>query len=200
MSSCSRQGSGFGYQGSEFPTMGQRPGSAALVRAHRTPVTCAALAAIVFAFALAGCGFHLRGEATYSFSTIFVNAPGAPLLASEMRRALNATGSAKVVEDAKQAQVILDIPLVANDKEVLSISGAGAVEEYALIMRVGFRLHDPTGNDWLPAGEISLRRSYTFSESQVLARGTQEERLLKEMQTDAVQQLIRRLQAAKKPA
>jgi outer membrane lipopolysaccharide assembly protein LptE/RlpB len=34
----------------------------------------------------------------------------------------------------------------------------------------------------------------------VLARGTQEERLLKEMQTDAVQQLIRRLQAAKKPA
>ena len=155
---------------------------------------------LVLAFALAGCGFHLRGEATYSFSTIFVNAPGAPLLASEMRRALNATGSAKVVEDAKQAQVVLDIPLVANDKEVLSISGAGAVEEYALIMRVGFRLHDPTGNNWLPPGEISLRRSYTFSESQVLARGTQEERLLKEMQTDAVQQLIRRLQAAKKPA
>lgn len=155
---------------------------------------------IVVVLALAGCGFHLRGEATYSFSTIFVNAPGAPLLASEMRRALNATGSAKVVEDAKQAQVVLDIPLVANDKEVLSISGAGAVEEYALIMRVGFRLHDPTGNDWLPPGEISLRRSYTFSESQVLARGTQEERLLKEMQADAVHQLIRRLQAAKKPA
>jgi outer membrane lipopolysaccharide assembly protein LptE/RlpB len=45
-----------------------------------------------------------------------------------------------------------------------------------------------------------VRRSYTFNESQVLARGTQEERLLREMQTDAVQQLIRRLQAAKKPA
>jgi LPS-assembly lipoprotein len=96
--------------------------------------------------------------------------------------------------------VTLDIPLVADDKEVLSISGAGAVEEYALIKRVGFRLHDADGNDWLPPAEISLRRSYTFSESEVLARGTQEERLLKEMQTDAVQQLIRRLQAAKKPA
>ena len=68
------------------------------------------------------------------------------------------------------------------------------------IARARCRLHDPLGNDWLPAGEIQLRRSYTFSESQVLARGTQEERLLKEMQTDAVQQLIRRLQAAKKPA
>ena len=158
------------------------------------------VAAIIVVCALAACGFHLRGEATYAFSSIYVNAPGAPLLAAEMKRALNSTGSAKTVDDSKQAQVILDIPLVADDKEVLSISGAGAVEEYALIKRVSFRLHDPLGNDWLPAGEIQLRRSYTFSESQVLARGSQEERLLKEMQTDAVQQLIRRLQAAKMPA
>jgi outer membrane lipopolysaccharide assembly protein LptE/RlpB len=34
----------------------------------------------------------------------------------------------------------------------------------------------------------------------VLAREAQEARLLKEMQTDAVQQIVRRLQAAKKPA
>ena len=170
-----------------------------MMRALSTPMRFI-VAAILFALALAGCGFHLRGEATYAFSTIYVNAPGAPLLAAEMKRALNSTGSAKTVDDSKQAQVILDIPLVADDKEVLSISGAGAVEEYALIKRVGFRLHDADGNDWLPPAEISLRRSYTFSESEVLARGTQEERLLKEMQTDAVQQLIRRLQAAKKPA
>jgi LPS-assembly lipoprotein len=169
----------------------------------RTPLTAAAralAAAIAVALALAACGFHLRGEATYTFATIYLNAPGAPVLAVEMKRALNATGSAKVVDDPKNAQVILDIPLVADDKEVLSISGAGAVQEYALIKRVSFRLHDADGNDWLPPAEISLRRSYTFSESEVLARGTQEERLLKEMQTDAVQQLIRRLQAAKKPA
>ncbi len=41
---------------------------------------------------------------------------------------------------------------------------------------------------------------YTFNESEVLARDTQEQRLLRDMQTDAVQQLVRRLQAAKKPA
>ena len=169
-------------------------------QAFSTALARSFTALIAFALALAGCGFHLRGEATYRFTTIFVNAPGAPGLAAEMRRALDATGSAKVVDDVKQAQVILDIPLVADDKEVLSISGAGAVEEYALLKRVSFRLHDADGNDWLPPAEISLRRTYTFSESEVLARGAQEERLLKEMQTDAVQQLIRRLQAAKKPA
>ncbi len=100
----------------------------------------------------------------------------------------------------KKAQVILDIPTVVDDKEVLSLSAAGSVREYLLIKRVEFRLHDADGNEWLPPGEISLRRSYTFNESEVLARDAQEQRLLKEMQTDAVQQLIRRLQAAKKPA
>ena len=158
------------------------------------------LIAVFCALALAGCGFHLRGDANYTFQTIFVNGTGAPTLAAELRRALVATGSAQIAADAKNAQVILDIPLVADDKEVLTLSGAGSVREYLLIKRVQFRLHDPDGNEWLPPGEIALRRTYSFSESEVLARDTQEQRLLKEMQTDAVQQLVRRLQAAKKPA
>jgi LPS-assembly lipoprotein len=158
------------------------------------------LAIAIALFSVAGCGFHLRGDATYTFQTIFVNGAGAPTLAAELRRALAATGSAKIAADPKDAQVILDIPAVADDKEVLTLSGAGSVREYLLIKRVQFRLHDADGNEWLPPGEIALRRTYSFSESEVLARDTQEQRLLKEMQTDAVQQLVRRLQAAKKPA
>jgi LPS-assembly lipoprotein len=159
-----------------------------------------AIAAATLCLAVAGCGFHLRGEANYTFQTVFVNAAGAPTLGAELRRALAATGNARIVDDPKNAQVILDIPSVVDDKEVLTLSGGGAVREYLLIKRVQFRLHDADGNEWLPPGEIALRRSYTFSESEVLARETQEQRLLKDMQTDAVQQLVRRLQAAKKPA
>ena len=169
-----------------------------MIRSHLRYAASAALWSLVLA--LAGCGFHLRGEATYTFDTIFVNGTGAPTLAAELRRALAATGNARVVEDPKNAQVIVDFPVVSDDKEVLSISGGGSVREYLLIKRVQFRLHDADGNDWLPQAEIALRRSYTFSESEVLARNTQEQRLLKEMQTDAVQQLVRRLQSAKRPA
>ena len=158
------------------------------------------LAALACALALAGCGFHLRGDASYTFQSIYVNGTGAPTLAAELRRALTATGSAAIAADPKDAQVILDIPLVADDKEVLTLSGAGSVREYLLIKRVQFRLHDADGNDWLPPGEIALRRTYSFSESEVLARDTQEQRLLRDMQSDAVQQLVRRLQAARKPA
>ena len=153
-----------------------------------------------FTLALAGCGFHLRGEASFAFQTIFVNGAGAPTIAAELRRALAATGNAKIVEDPKNAEVIVDFPFVSDDKEVLSISGTGAVREYLLIKRVQFRVHDADGIDWLPVGEIALRRTYTFSESDVLARNTQEGRLLKEMELDAVAQLVRRLETAKKPA
>ncbi len=156
--------------------------------------------ALAIVSGLVGCGFHLRGQATYTFKSIYVNAQTAPALAAELERALAATGSAQVVHVAKDAQVVLDISRVADDKEVLSLSAAGGVLEYELIKRVDFRLHDADGVPWLPPGEITLRRSYTFNQSEALARETEEQRLLKGMQTDAVQQLVRRLQAARKPA
>ncbi len=157
--------------------------------------TVAAVAA-----ALAGCGFRPRGEATYPFDSIFVNAPVSPPFATELTRAIAAASAAKVTDSALTAQVILEIPSVVDDKEVLSLSSGGSVREYQLIKRVQFRLRDKEGIDWMPSGEIVIRRSYTFNETQVLARDLQEQRLLREMQTDAVQQIVRRLQAARKPA
>ena len=60
--------------------------------------------------------------------------------------------------------------------------------------------HDANGREWLPTAELQVRRSYTFNEAEVLAREAQEQRLLKEMQTDIVQQIVRRLQAARPAA
>ncbi|HEY1327798.1 MAG TPA: LPS assembly lipoprotein LptE [Casimicrobiaceae bacterium] len=154
----------------------------------------------LLALVLTACGFHLRGQATYTFNTIYVNAAGSPPIATAMKRALGDTGSATVADDPTKAQVILDIPSVVDDKEVLSLSQSGAVREYELVKVVSFRLHDAEGNDWLPAAQVVVRRSYTFNETEVLARDAQEQRLLREMTQDVVQQIIRRLQAAHKPA
>ncbi len=95
---------------------------------------------------------------------------------------------------------MLDITAVVDDKQVLSLTGGGRVQEYALSKRVNFSLHDAAGKELIPAAEIVIRRSYTFNESEVLARLSEEERTLKEMQSDAVQQILRRLQAAKAPS
>jgi len=157
------------------------------------------LIALALPAALAACGFRLRGDVSYEFSTLYVNSPTATPLAGELRRVLE-SGGTKIVDTAAAGQAILDISGVADDKQVLSLTGGGRVREYQLTKRVTFALHDGNGKDWVPAGEIVVRRSYTFNESEVLAREFQEARLLREMQTDAVQQIVRRLQTAKKPA
>ena len=156
-------------------------------------VSCLALVA-----ALVGCGFHLRGDVKYAFSSAYVNAPVASPMATELKRTLEGGGTT-ITESAKDAQVTIDLANVADSKDVLSLSGGGRVREYALAKRATIVVHDTEGRDWLPAAEIVVRRSYSYNESEVLAREAQEAKLYKEMQTDAVQQIVRRLQSAKKP-
>jgi LPS-assembly lipoprotein len=158
------------------------------------------LAGILLAGMLAACGFHLRGDVTYAFASLYVNAPAAPQFGLELKRLLENGGAARIADTAGDAQVLLEIAAVSDDKSVLSLSSGGRVREYLLIKHVRFGVRDAAGRDWLPASEVTVRRSYTFNESEVLAREAQEQRLLKDMQTDAVQQIVRRLQAAKKPA
>lgn len=167
-------------------------------RRDRPLPAAGALAAFAFALLQGACGFQLRGEFTYPFKTVYVDTPTASI-AQELKRTIGVRGGTRVVDSAAAAEVILTIPAVVDDKQVLSLSGGGRVREFALAKRVSFRLHDAAGKEWLPAAELVVRRSYTFSESEVLAREAQEVRLLKEMQTDAVQQIVRRLQSAARP-
>jgi len=164
-------------------------------RPERAARTIAGLALVV---ALAGCGFHLRGEVKYAFSSAYVNAPAASPMATELKRTLEGGGTT-ITESAKTAQVTIDLANVADSKDVLSLSGGGRVREYALAKRATIAVHDSEGHDWMPAAEIVVRRSYSYNESEVLAREAQEVKLYREMQTDVVQQIVRRLQNAKKP-
>jgi LPS-assembly lipoprotein len=159
-----------------------------------------ALAALGTALFVAACGFHLRGYAPLAFSTLYISAPGNAQILTELKRAIDGNGGTKLVEKATDAQAVLDITAVVDDKQVLSLTSGGRVQEYALSKRVNFSLHDAAGKELIPAAEIVIRRSYTFNESEVLARLSEEERTLKEMQTDAVQQILRRLQSAKAPS
>jgi LPS-assembly lipoprotein len=161
--------------------------------------TARGLVALAFA-ALAGCGFHLRGDVPFAFDTLYINAPTAGPLVVELKRSLAGSIGARVVDKVEGAQAILDITAYGDDKQVLSLSGGGRVREYTLTKHVAFRVRDNDGRDWLPAGDITIRRTYSFNEQEALAREAQEVRLLREMQSDAVSQIVRRLQAAKKPA
>ena len=73
------------------------------------------------------------------------------------------------------------------------------MREFQLRYRVGFRVHDGKGADYVPQSAIQLTRDITYSDTDVLAKETEEQLLFRDMQTDMVQQIMRRLAAAQKP-
>lgn len=149
---------------------------------------------------LTGCGFRLRGEASYAFASVYVDAPAFPQFAAELRRSLSGGGSATLADKSDAAQVIVDVVSILDDKQVLSLSPGGRVQEYVLVKAVVFRVRDREGREWMPQDEIVVRRTYTYDDAERLAREIQEQRLQKDMQSDAVHQIVRRLQAARPPA
>lgn len=148
---------------------------------------------------LAGCGFRLRGSADVPFDTLYIpNAVSG--IALDLKRSIQAATDAKVVDEPKAAQALLQFTHESRDREILSLTAAGRVREYRLRYRVGFRVHDGKGNDFVPPSNLELTREITFNDAQVLAKEAEEELLFRDMQSDMVQQILHRLAAARKPA
>jgi LPS-assembly lipoprotein len=156
--------------------------------------------ALVSLLVLGSCGFHLRGEATFPFHTLYVNGGAAAPFYVDLMRSLRANSSTKLVDQPEQAEAILDLSKAPGvDKQILTLSGGGKVREFLLVQTIGFRVHDGKGGEWLPYGEIQIRRDFSYTDSQALAKESEERLLVADMQTDAVQQVLRRLQAAHRP-
>ena len=51
----------------------------------------------------------------------------------------------------------------------------------------------------MPQTSIALTRDITFADTDVLAKEAEEQLLFRDMQSDMVQQILRRLAAAKRP-
>jgi LPS-assembly lipoprotein len=166
-------------------------------------MTTFARAAVLFVLVatLSACGFQLRGsngQYNMPFSSIYVGFPETSPLGTELKRNLRG-GQTVVKEDAKGADAQFDVLSETRGKTILSLNSQGRVREYLLTYTLTFRVRDASGAVMLAPTEISLKRSISFDETQVLAKESEEVLLYRDMQSDLVQQILRRL-AAIKPA
>lgn len=153
---------------------------------------------IVFAsLIVAACGFHLRGDYSLPFDTLYISLPETNELRSVIKRNIEASSQTKIVTDVKEAQAILVVMQDNQQKNILSLNSAGRVREYQLIRTFVFRVHDQKNQEFVAPSTIRLTREITFSDSAVLAKEAEESLLRRDMQNDLVQQLMRRLAAAK---
>ena len=145
---------------------------------------------------LAGCGFHLRGQVALPYSSLHINGPSTTSVTSALKRVLASSG-ARLVDRQADAELALEILSDVREKSILSLSAAGRAQEYELRQRVRYRIIT-VGEPDLPAGEIVSQRSISFNDTQVLGKELEENFLYRDMENEVVQQLLRRLQAAKK--
>ena len=158
------------------------------------------LAASAAALSLAGCGFALRKAPNFAFTTLYSGLAETSPLGVELRRSLQSTGKVQVINDPRrinEAQVILDVLNDQREKVVLSLNASGQVREFQLRLRFRFRLRTLAGKELIPETEILLQRDISFNESAVLAKEAEEALLYRDMQSDIVQQVLRRLAAVK---
>lgn len=153
----------------------------------------------IFALAmlLAACGFHLRGDAKMPFTRLFIEAanPASPLI-EELRSNLEAN-HVELAQKAEQADVILDISLDRPEKQILTLGSSGRVSEFQLHYRVSLRAYDNEQREWLPADDLLLSRDFSYDDTQILAKASEEALLYQSMRSDMVQQIMRRLSHAK---
>jgi LPS-assembly lipoprotein len=159
----------------------------------------AATSAAALATGLSGCGFQLRQAPNLPFNTMFAGFTESSSLGQELRRSLEASG-VRVITDNRQldaAQVILDVIQDQREKVVVGVNTSGLVREFQLRVRFKFRLRDKAGNEVIPETELLLQRDFSFSESGALAKEAEEALIYRSMQSDVVQQALRRLSAVK---
>jgi LPS-assembly lipoprotein len=143
--------------------------------------------------ALSACGFALRGAVVLPFSSIYIGLPENSSLAGELKRTIRSNGQTRIVNEATQAQITLDVLSEQREKTILSLNSQGRVREFALHYHFRFRVKNVEGKELLAPTMISLQRRVSYNEEQALAKEAEEALLYRDMQSDLVQQIVRRL-------
>lgn len=154
---------------------------------------------LLAALSLAGCGFQLRGTADLPFKTLYVPPANQPGVALDLRRNIQAGTRTTVVDDPKLAEAVLEFTQESREKVILTIAATGRVREFELQYRVSFRVHDNKGGEFLPSNTVLLKRAVTFNDTDILAKEREDQQIYRSMESDMVQQIMRRLETAERP-
>ena len=142
---------------------------------------------------LAACGFQLRGQVPLPFESLYVS--GTSQFANQVARGVVAGTQTRITENAGDAQVTLQIISEQRERSILSLSSGGRVRELQLRYHVVYRLYDQNRKEHIPRTEIVVKRDLSYNDTEVIAKEQEVGLLYRDMQNDAVQQLVRRLQA-----
>lgn len=163
------------------------------------------------ALPLAGCGFELRGAHAIPYRSIYLAASKGgsentyetydgstpstvhrESIVPKLTKALRAQG-VTIAASPKEADAVLRISQEKQNRSILSLSGGGRVREYRLNYTLNYSLTGKDEREIYPETTILSSRDFTYDDNQYLAKAAEESFLYRDLQEDAVQQILRRL-------
>jgi LPS-assembly lipoprotein len=159
-----------------------------------------ALGAASLVLLVQGCGFKLRGATNMNFTTLYTNFPQNSPVGADFRRILRSQADVALVDEAAKGQLRLIVLNDNREREIVGYSATGRPREYQLRQVLRYQLQDRKADPLGDPVQIIVRRDISTSDAEINAKQQEEELLYKEMQSDIVEQLIRRLSAARPPA
>lgn len=152
---------------------------------------------LILLLSTAACGFHLRSLGALPFDSIYVQSPSSTGITRDIKRQLAGSG-VKVVSSPEDAQAILELMSEQNEKRILSLSGKGRVKEYEIFYKAIFRVKTSAAENWGPPQQVEQRRDFSYDDSALLAKDAEEQRLISDMRTEAVREILRRVSSLTK--
>ena len=166
----------------------------AFVRRSLLRRACAPLAAL----ALVSCGFALRSTQKFPFKTMYTGPiAGSPLLI-DLSRQVAGTGGVEIITDQRQlerAEVIFELLQEQREKVVAGRTSSGSVREFLLRTSLRFRLRTREGKELIPDTLLVATTDVSYNETLALSKDQEEQMLYRNMGSDLVGQVVRRMAA-----
>jgi LPS-assembly lipoprotein len=147
---------------------------------------------------MSSCGFRLRGFSgadgigSLPFKSIYLQGTGGTVEA--LRRQLVAFTDLKQPATVQDAQVNTTILGEQTDRKILTVNSAGRVSEYRIYLSVAYRIHYHN-KVLLENGQLRIFRDYSYNDSAILGKESEQSMLIKDMYQDAASQILRRTTA-----
>lgn len=144
------------------------------------------------ALLLAACGFHLQGAAELS-PRMRVGHLDAPDPYSDFYQAMEdswQSSGGQLAASTTEASAVLHVRRDESGQRVLSVSARNTPREYEVYYTIEYSV-SVAGQQVLPPQALTLTRTYSYDETQVLAK-EREERLLREAMARELAALVMR--------
>ena len=142
---------------------------------------------------ISACGFQLRGDINANFDSISISG-GTSSFNKTLQRKFRQSGiNIKSISEAEK-----NVEIIKNNftKTILTLTGTGAVSEYQLDYIVTYRFKSKDGSWNLPV-TIETSRTYTYDDSDILAKDEEEKRLVSGMEDQLIKTMTTQISLSK---